>query len=74
MQKQKIIKYIIIVIMLFLLIPTTNRLKDGGTVEWKSLTYKITKVHSLNKNQKTEYDDGIIIEILGLEIFNNVNK
>ena len=47
-------------------------LRDGGTVEYKSLTYKISKVHRLNHNSKTGYEDGLIIEILGIKVYDNV--
>ena len=56
-----------------LLIPIPNHLRDGGTVEYKALLYKISKVHRLVPlEENKEYDDGIIIEILGFEIYNNV--
>ncbi|MEG0913560.1 MAG: hypothetical protein RSD35_06930 [Oscillospiraceae bacterium] len=75
-MKKKIITVIIIVIALILLIPIPMRLKDGGTVEYKSLLYKISDVHSLALMQDMEngkeYNEGIIIEILGFEIYNSV--
>ena len=51
--------------------PIPNRLKDGGSIEYISLVYKITKVHRLNALSITGYEDGWIIEILGFEIYNN---
>ena len=51
----------------------------GGTVEYKALLYKISKVHRLISREEIEqegkikeYDDGIIIELLGFEIYNSV--
>lgn len=38
---------IIVIILLILLIPIPFKLKDGGTIEWKSLTYSISKVNSI---------------------------
>ena len=62
-----------------LLFPIRNQLKDGGTVEYKALVYKMSKVKKLISKEKMEregkikeYDHGIIIEILGFEIYNNV--
>lgn len=58
---------------MILLIPIPFRLKDGGTIEWKSLTYKISKVHKLNNESETGYEDGIIVEILGHTVYDNVS-
>lgn len=38
---------IIVIILLILLISIPFKLKDGGTIEWKSLTYSISKVNSI---------------------------
>ena len=71
-MKKKTIIIIIIVILFVLLIPIPMHLNDGGTIEYKALTYKISKVHRLTGDLEKEYEDGIIIEILGMKIFNNV--
>lgn len=73
-MKKKIIIAVIIILALILLVPIPNHLKDGGTVEYKALTYKISKVHRLNHNSESGYEDGLIIELLGFEIYNNVNN
>ena len=80
-MKKKIIIVIIIIVLLIFLVPIPNHLRDGGTVEYKALLYKVTKVHRLisneeieNTEQIKEYADGVIIEILGFEIYNNVNE
>ena len=78
-MKRKTILISVLIILLILLFPIRSILKDGGTIEYQSLTYKISKVHRLNiqnpndqeEPQKT-YDEGIIIEIFGFEIYNNV--
>ena len=49
-----------------------ENVNDGGTVEYKALTYKVSKVHRLTGDLEKEYEDGTIIEILGFEVFNNV--
>lgn len=71
-MKKKIIIAVIIVALLIVLLPIPMHLKDGGTVEYKSLIYKITKVRRLNNNSKNGYDNGIIVEILGIKIYDNV--
>lgn len=77
-MKKKIILILVVIILIVLLFPIRNQLKDGGSVQFKSLTYEITKVHSLIPEDEAEkigkvkpYNDGYIIKILGFEIFNN---
>lgn len=78
-MKKKVIIISVAIILLVLLFPIRNQLKDGGTVEYKALVYKVSKVKKLISKEKMEregkikeYDHGIIIEILGFEIYNNV--
>lgn len=78
-MKKKMIISAAVLVLLILMFPIRTQLKDGGSVRYKALTYEITKVHSLNLQEKTEkeenaepYKDGIIIEILGCEIYRNV--
>ncbi len=78
-MKKKIIIATIIVILLILLFPIRNQLKDGGTVEYKAILYKVSKVKKLisieemeKEGKIKEFDKGLIIEILGFEIYNSV--
>ena len=78
-MKKKVIIVMIIVILAILCIPRPRYLNDGGTIEYKALLYKISKVSRLISREEMEaegkvkdYDKGIIIEVLGFEIFNNV--
>lgn len=78
-MKKKVIIILVAVIMLILLFPIKNQLKDGGTVEYKALVYKISKVKRLisieemqQEGKIKQYDHGIIIEIFGFEVYNNV--
>ena len=75
-MKKKVI-LIIIIIALILLIPIPMKLRDGGSIEFKSILYTITKYHKLapiEENTETVYIDGIGIKILGMEIYNNTNQ
>lgn len=63
---------IIIIILLVLLVPVPRYLNDGGTVEYKALTYKISKVHRIVENLDKAYEEGLIVEVLGIEIYNDV--
>ncbi len=78
-MKKKVIIVMVIVVLLMLLVPIPMHLNDGGTVEYKALVYKVSKVKRLisieemeQEGKIKEYDHGIIIEILGFEIYNNV--
>ena len=72
-MKKKIIIVIAIVIAAILLIPIPLRLKDGGTVRYQAVLYSISDVHRLAPTENDVcYEDGIIIEIFGIEVFNNV--
>jgi len=74
-MKKKMIIGIIVVILLVLLFPTPRYLNDGGSIEYRAILYTITKYHKLPSIEtETEYIEGIGIEILGKEIFNNTNK
>ena len=78
-MKNKVMIVVIVLVMLILLVPRTRFLNDGGTVEYKAVLYKVSKVSKLISIEEMEaegkvkdYDKGIVIEILGFEIFNNV--
>lgn len=71
-MKKKIIILVVIVIALILLVPIPMHLKDGGTIEYNALLYKISKVHRLSHKTEIGYEDGIVIEILGKKIYDNV--
>lgn len=68
-MKKKVVIFSAIIILLVLLFPIKNQLKDGGTVEYKALTYKVSKIHL---RSETYREDGTVIKILGKEIFNDV--
>ena len=73
---KKWITALVIVLAIILLFPLPFRLKDGGTVVYQAVLYSVSDVHSLATPEEMEagkeYNEGIIIKILGFEIFNNV--
>lgn len=69
-MKKKII-IIVCIILMVMLIPIKLHLKDGGTVEYKSVIYKISKVHRLIDNG---YDIGTEIYIFGFKVYDNVES
>ena len=71
-MKKKTTIIVIIALLIILLIPIPMHLIDGGRVEYKELLYKVSKVHRLTGNIEKMYEEGVTVEILGLEIFNDV--
>lgn len=73
-NKKKLIVALCVIVMLVLFVPRFSFLKDGGSKEFTALTYRITKVHSLNPvESEEEFTTGTIIEIFGREVYNNVD-
>ena len=65
-------KGLIIILVLVVLIPIPTKLKDGGSIQYGSLVYKVTKIHRLNELSVTGYEVGWIIEIFDFEIYNEL--
>ena len=55
MKKKKIIIIVSMIFLIILLVPIKLQYKDGGTIEYKSLTYKIIKWHRLDEY----YENGL---------------
>ena len=72
-MKKRNVAIICILLAIVLLIPIPLRLKDGGTVVYKALAYSVSRVHRLaSVKAEKEYEGGIIIKVLGIEVYNNV--
>ncbi len=79
MKKKKIVTIVVLLALAVLLFPIRTQLKDGGTVQYTAALYRVSKVHRLisieemeQEGKVKEFDDGITVELLGFEIFNNV--
>ncbi len=72
-MKKRIILVVIVVAILLLLIPIPFYLNDGGSVEFRALLYTVTNYNKL-MSLEDEYEEGIKIEILGKEVYNNITK
>ena len=66
-------------LLVVLLFPIRTQLKDGGTVQYTAVLYRVSKVHKLisieemeQEGKVKEFDDGVVVKLLGFEIFNNV--
>lgn len=72
-NKKRLIIALCVMVMIVLFVPRVAILKDGGSKEFTALTYRITKVHSLNPVEaEEEFTTGTIVEIFGREVYNNV--
>ena len=72
-MKKKNVYIVCVLLAIVLLIPIPLQLKDGGTVEYKALVYRVLKVHRLAPIESgKEYEEGIIIKVLGIEVYNNI--
>lgn len=74
-MKKKSVLIIAVIIAAVLLLPLPMQLNDGGTVEYWAILYKVSCVHSIKPTEpdtEIEFNEGIIVEILGFEVFNNV--
>ena len=74
MSSKKKIFIGIIICILIAFIPIRSGIKDGGSVQYRALLYKVTKYHRMvdsADSMETGHLVGWGIEILGMEIFNN---
>ena len=69
---KKVITAICIILVIALLLPVPMRMKDGGTVKYQAILYSVSDVHRLAPSAESGYEEGIIIELLGVQIFNSV--
>lgn len=76
MKIKLILLFLSLILIVILFIPKHVFYDDGGTNEYIALLYKITDVHQMAPTETAGggdgFVDGIIIEILGIEIYRNV--
>ena len=74
-MKKILIMIIAVLLAAALLIPVPMHMEDGGTVVYQAILYSVSDVHRLNLDEETDtpYQEGIIIEILGIEVYHNVH-
>ncbi|WP_419015323.1 hypothetical protein [Dysosmobacter sp.] len=73
-MKKKVMIGICVLLAIVLLVPIPMRLKDGGTVVYRAVLYQVEDVHRLGAvdTAEDEYPEGMIVRILGMEIYNSV--
>lgn len=73
-RKFMAIFFIVIVVLLF---PFKSTMRDGGTVAYEAVIYTVYDVHRIvapeDELVDNEYIEGTIIEVFGIEVFNNTN-
>ena len=73
-MKKKAMIGICVLLAIVLLVPIPMRLKDGGTVVYHAVLYQVEDIHRLAAvdTAEDEYLEGMIVRILGMEIYNSV--
>ncbi len=73
-MKKKAMIGICVLLAIVLLVPIPMRLKDGGTVVYHAVLYQVEDVHRLGAvdTAEDEYLEGMIVRILGMEVYNSV--
>lgn len=75
-MKRKIIALLSFLVLLIMMIPFSVQRRDGGTVDYIAILYRVSDVHYIapleDRENGKEFNEGLIIEILGFEVFNNV--
>jgi hypothetical protein len=73
-MKKKVMIGICVLLATVLLVPIPMRLKDGGTVVYHAVLYQVEDVHRLGAvdTAEDEYLEGMIVRILGIEVYNSV--
>ena len=76
MKKKAIFIIAAILIMAILLAPVRMRLKDGGSVRYKSLVYEVTKIHRLTPaaDGVKPYIDGLEVKIFGMTVYRETDE
>ena len=73
-MKKKVMIGICVLLAIVLLVPIPMRLKDGGRVVYHAVLYQVEDVHRLGAvdTAEDEYLEGMIVRILGMEVYNSV--
>ena len=73
-MKKKFIIGICILLAVILLTPVRMQMKDGGTVVYQAVLYRVEDVHRITPEGTSDKDyiEGTIVKILGMEVYNDV--
>lgn len=65
---KKIVAIILVIILIVLVFPVKSVYKDGGSVQYKSITYTVIKYHILSEDSDDAYIEDSGIKILGVTV------
>ncbi len=68
MKRKIAIAVIIAAALVILLFPTRIAYKDGGSVEYRAITYSVTKYHRISPYGRVAFLEGWKIEIFGITL------
>ena len=75
-MKRKLI-VILFIVLFILLFPFQIKMKDGGTKAYRAALYTVYDVRRIvapeDETTDNEFIEGVIIEVFGIEVFNNTN-
>lgn len=74
MKNKKIYITVIIIILIILLFPLREKYYDGGSIEYKSLTYKLVKYHKITDELEEKYIDGVKLDIFKINVLNTIDE
>lgn len=66
-MKRKVLAIIAGIVVALMLIPMPFGLKDGGSTRFQAVLYSVTRVHQFS--EPDGYRDGLIVEILGMRVY-----
>lgn len=72
MKKKLKYRCVIFLSLLILLFPIKLQYKDGGSIEYRAILYRVIKVHRIDSQKEENYIEGIVVKVLGFEIYNNI--
>ena len=71
-MKSGVLMIVSLLLAAVLLIPIPMRMKDGGSVEYRAILYKVVDVRRIDAQSPEGYIDGTIVEVLGMEVYRDV--
>ena len=75
-KKRALLVIAVVLVLALLLTPIPLRLKDGGSVRYKTLVYEVTKIHQLPSEIDADYEyiEGVEVKILGVTVYRKTNQ
>lgn len=71
-MKSGVLMIVSFILAAVLLIPIPMRLRDGGSVEYRAILYKVVDMHRIDAQSPDGYIDGTVVEVLGMEVYRDV--